>query len=242
MDKCPNGYICINHFNAFGIIILLMIGFYIFNKENYKKIYSKLNFLETKTIQESNYSEKNNHNHNNIYSSENHSHQNEVNNGDNYQVNNGDDYQVNNGDNENIDRRLIDNSLYPPLSRNPYIKKGVPINIETRESGGDFQQVGILSKTDISNNAQQPGNNNESVVLPLYGKPLHRGSTKWLYYTETDRNRPIKIPIVVNNVDCTDDRGCDEIYDGGTVSIPSLNGDFNVKLYKFNKPRYIPYI
>lgn len=230
MDKCPNGYICINHFNAFGIIILLLIGFYIFNKENYRQIYSKLNFLETKTFQESD----NQNNNDNRNSQENHIHQNEVINHQNY--------EVNNIDNENIDRRLIDNSLYPPLSRNPYLKKGIPINIETRESGGDFQQVGILSKTDISNNAQQPGNNNESVVLPLYGKPLYRGSSKWLYYTETDRNRPIKIPIVVNNVDCTDDRGCDEIYDGGSVTIPSLNGDFNVKLYKFNKPRYIPYI
>lgn len=225
MDKCPNGYICINHLNAFGIIILLLIGFYMFNKENYRKIYSKLNFLENKSeLQVSNMGalEKTN------------------------ETNDNQDTQLSSHDtrnlNENTDRRLINNSLYPPLSRNPYIEKGIPINIETRESGGDFQQVGILSKTDISNEAQKPGNNNESMVLPLYGKPLYRGSTKWLYYTESDRNRPIKIPITVNNVDCMDDRGCDEIYDGGVVSIPSLNGDFNVKLYKFNKPRYIPYI
>ena len=228
MDKCPNGYICINHFNAFCIIILLLIGFYLFNKENYRKIYSKLNFLENKSdISVSNMGALDNlqDNKSNITN---------------------DDTQSNNMNidinNQDIDRRLINNSLYPPLSRNPYIEKGIPINIETRESGGDFQQLGILSKTDISDETQKPGNNNESMVLPLYGKPLYRGSSKWFYYTETDRNRPIKIPISVNNNDCMDDRGCDEIYDGGVVSIPSLNGDFNVKIYKFNKPRYIPYI
>ena len=126
--------------------------------------------------------------------------------------------------------------LYPPY------RKHVPINIETRESGGDFQQVGILSKNNISDDSKAPGNNTDSNILPLYGKPLYRGANKWLYYTETDKYNPIKVPINVNNQDCTDDTGCPELYDGGVVNIPSYNGNFNVKIYKFNKPRYIPYV
>ena len=120
--------------------------------------------------------------------------------------------------------------------------KGVPINIETRESGGDFQQIGILSKKTITNEGEVPGNNTDTVILPLYGKPLYRGARNWLYYTETDKVNSVKIPLVINNRDCTDDRGCDELNDGDSITITSLNGDFDVKLYKFNKPRYIPFI
>ena len=59
--------------------------------------------------------------------------------------------------------------------------------------------------------------------------------------TETDKYNPVKIPINYKNKDCTDDYGCEEIYDGDQVTIPSYNGNFNVKIYKFNKPRYIPF-
>ena len=67
-----------------------------------------------------------------------------------------------------------------------------------------------------------------------------QGSNK--FYTETDKLNPVKIPVNVNSRDCTDEYGCDELYDGSTVDIPSYNGSFNVKIYKFNKPRYIPYV
>ena len=150
-----------------------------------------------------------------------------------------------------VDRIMLNDRLYPPLSRNHYqdqngiiprknVQMGVPINIETRGSGGDFQQVGILSKQTISEDSKTPGNNTDSSILPLYGKPIHRGASRWLYYTETDKFNPIKIPITVEGRDCTDDQGCNELYDGSTVTIPSYNGVFNVKIYKFNKPRYIP--
>ena len=52
----------------------------------------------------------------------------------------------------------------------------------------------------------------------------------------------LPLPIMVNSKDCTDEYGCEELSDGSTIEIPSYNGTFNVKIYKFNKPRYIPYI
>ena len=117
------------------------------------------------------------------------------------------------------------------------MKRGIPINIETRGSGGDFQQLGVLSKDTISNDQEDsPGNNTDSVILPLYGKPTYRGSNRYLYYTETDKYNPVKVPINYKDRDCTDDQGCDEIYDGDQVTIPSYNGVFNVKIYKLNKP------
>ena len=157
-----------------------------------------------------------------------------------------------------VDRLMLNDRLYPPMSRNYYSdpngimpvpihqiptqnpKMGMPINIETRGSGGDFQQVGILSKQTIDEDGKTPGNNTDSNILPLYGKPIYRGASKWLYYTETDKYNPVKIPITFGGRDCTDDQGCEELYDGSDVVIPSYNGVFKVKIYKFNKPRYIP--
>ena len=205
-NTCPNGYICINHFQGIMIIIVVLAVLYVFNNDNYKTLFGKQS--------------------NQIISS------NQINPIDN--TNNLMQQPIQEPNNH--DRRVISNPLYPPLQR------GISINEETRESGGDYQQLGILSKNAINDGEGTPGNNTDSVVLPLYGKPTYRGSNKWLYYTETDKLHPVKIPVTYKNKDCTDDYGCDEIYDGDNVVIPSYNGDFKVKIYKMNKPRYIPYV
>ena len=204
-NTCPNGYICINHFQAIIIIVIVLGIMYAINNESYKKIFANSHKL---ALKETELKYKNNEL----------SQLKEINN-----------YRQHN---ENV----ISDPLYPPL------KRGIPINIETRESGGDYQQLGILSKGAINDDTETPGNNTDSVILPLYGKPTYRGSNKWLYYTETDKLHPVKIPVNFGGKDCTDDYGCDEIYDGTNVSIPSYNGDFTAKIYKMNKPRYIPYV
>jgi len=215
---CPNGYICINHSNAIIIIIILLSVMYIINKESYKKIFMDKNEEETNIKQQQLLQQEQLLQQQQLLQQEQLLQQ---------------QHMANNESNH--DRKVISNPLYPPL------KRGIPINIETRESGGEFQQVGILSKNTINDGTAVPGNNTDSVVLPLYGKPTYRGSNKWLYYTETDKLNPVKIPVNHKNKDCTDDYGCDEIYDKDSVIIPSYNGDFTVKIYKLNKPRYIPY-
>ena len=220
-NTCPNGYICINHFQTIIIITIVLGIIYTINNENYKKLFAnthklalKDNELKYKSNEIDNIKQKN------------------------IEIVNikqkNTDIERNNyrQHNENV----ISDPLYPPL------KRGIPINIETRESGGDYQQLGILSKGNINNDTETPGNNTDSVILPLYGKQTYRGSNKWLYYTETDKLNPVKIPVNYGGKDCTDDYGCDEIYDGSSVIIPSYNGEFIAKIYKLNKPRYIPYI
>jgi len=205
-NTCPNGYICINHFQGIMIIIVVLSILYVFNNNNYKTLFGK----EPNKIISSNQINPIDNNQNSMHQSIH--------------------------EQNNHDRRVISNPLYPPLQR------GISINEETRESGGDYQQLGILSKNAINDDKGTPGNNTDSVVLPLYGKSTYRGSNKWLYYTETDKLHPVKIPVTYKNKDCTDDYGCDEIYDGDDVVIQSYNGDFKVKIYKMNKPRYIPFV
>lgn len=216
-NTCPNGYICINHFQGIIIIIVGLSVLYVFNNDNYKSMFGKNTHPMPMPMP--------------IIGQE-HPIQMPIQPPIQMPIQPPIMGQAQN----NHDMKVISNPLYPPLQR------GISINEETRESGGDYQQLGILSKNSINDGEETPGNNTDSVVLPLYGKPTYRGSNKWLYYTETDKLHPVKIPVTYKNKDCTDDYGCDEIYDGVDVVIPSYNGDFKVKIYKMNKPRYIPFI
>ena len=137
---------------------------------------------------------------------------------------------------QNMDRLV--NPLLAPERSPPYSKTfavnipnlGVPINIPTRGYSPDFQQVGVLA------------NNNQSLLLPLFGKPMYNGSNKWWYYTLSDQQNSVKLPINNKRRDCQAEYGCDEIYDGDEVSVPILNTNFKVSIYKLDTPRYIIYI
>lgn len=150
----------------------------------------------------------------------------------------------------NKDYERVINPLLPPERRNHYIdpqsqlmvSQGVPINIPTRGESGGFQQVGVLHKIETSDSTMNIGQNTEPIILPLMGAPTYNGSNKWTYYTATDKYNQIKLPITNNNRQCDSEYGCDELYDEDTVTIPAYNGNFKVKKYEFDKPRYLPYL
>ena len=118
--------------------------------------------------------------------------------------------------------------------------KGLPINIHTREMDS-LKQLGVLYKYDINDDNIKPGNNDKSVVLPLYGRSKYRGSTKWIYYTTTDSNNSIRIPIYHKNKQCDKEIGCNELYSDDIINIPALNGNFKVHINEPEELRYIPY-
>ena len=133
------------------------------------------------------------------------------------------------------------NPLLPP-ERSYEQTYGIPINIPTRGESGGFQQVGMLYKESIESEEREPGNNNSSQILGLYGKPIHPGSNKWSYYTSSDGHNSIKMPLTHKGKACDQEYGCEELYDGDMINIPSYNGNFKVNIYKYDKPRYIPYV
>ena len=153
-----------------------------------------------------------------------------------------------------MDKRRYENVLEPPLARNMYTQpsgkvvvpqpdmKVMPINISTQGDGGDYQQLGILHKEDIQNSDKAPGNNTDNPILPLFGKRTYGNSNQWNYYTASDSNHQIKIPLIMNGKNCTDDLGCQEIYDGDSFDLPQYNGTFKATIYKLDKPQYIPYV
>ena len=119
---------------------------------------------------------------------------------------------------------------------------GIPINIETRERAEDFKQLGICTKiTNMNTNFNTPGNNDDSIILPLWGKRLYKRSNNWNYYLISDRNN-YRIPVNIDNKECADINGCRELLDNDIINVPEYNGQFKVKLYKIENPKYIPYV
>ena len=141
--------------------------------------------------------------------------------------------------NKNMER--VVNPLLPP-ERSYENTYGVPINIPSRGPLQAYQQIGMLYKENIEKPGMIPGNNNETNILPLFGRPTYPGSNRWNYYTSSDKFQSVKLPINIDGRKCTDDMGCNELRDGDMISIPSYNGRFRVELYDFDKPRYIPYV
>ena len=232
---CPQGFICLNNYNLMTYFIIIIVILFFLGREYNTKVNSKLDKLENKHAVMNKKIEQ----------------QNEINLTKEAVVNT-ENININPKENTilvNKDYELIKNPLLPPVRRNYHIDRdpyytapGVPINIPTRGYMGDYQQVGMLYKEGIENTENSVGNNNETNILPLYGKPLYSNSSKWLYYTSSDKFNSIKIPINHNNRDCSDDYGCNEIYDGDIINVPAYNGNFKVKIYKYDKPRYLPFI
>ena len=77
-------------------------------------------------------------------------------------------------------------------------------------------------------------------LLPLYGRRTASRSDRFNYYTRTDTNNPIPLPIKYKRRDCQDDVGCDELYDDDEVNIIPTKQQGRVTVYRFNGPTYIP--
>ena len=124
---------------------------------------------------------------------------------------------------------LKDERVYP---RNIPDPRGLPINIPTQSVDTNYRQVGILTRN----------NNDRENILPLMGRPLFTNRDKWNYYTMTDKNNMIKLPVTNKGRSCTSEYGCDSIYDGDTVHVDGYNDVFKVTMYDNNVIRYIPYL
>ena len=133
------------------------------------------------------------------------------------------------------------NPLLPP-ERSYENTYGIPLNIPSRDFQGGFQQIGYLYKDDIADPAVPVGQDSHSVIIPLFGQPVWPGANKWNYYITTERGNTVKMPFEYKGRMTDDEHGVDEIYDGDELTIKAYNGKFKTKIYKYDKPRYIPYV
>tara|TARA_Y200000002_G_scaffold55318_3_gene40685 strand:- start:25919 stop:26527 length:609 start_codon:yes stop_codon:yes gene_type:complete len=135
---------------------------------------------------------------------------------------------------------IFNDPYAPPLKDNSYLHprdsgdiRGIPVNIETRALPTSYQQIGILNKTNDSND----------IILPLMGKRTMAGRDKWQYYTISGSgNLNTRLPISVNGKNCSSEYGCDEIYNGDVIYVEGYNDTFQATIYENNNFHYIPVI
>jgi len=124
------------------------------------------------------------------------------------------------------DRYFINNRSGDP--------RGLPINIQTQSIDTTYRQIGILTRV----NGGQVGN----TILPLMGRPLFTNRDKWNFYTMSDNNNMVKLPITYKGKSCTNEYGCDNIYNGDTVYVEGYGDAFKATVYDNQVMRYIPFL
>ena len=130
------------------------------------------------------------------------------------------------------------NPYTPPLRDDRYfnqygggdIRGGIPINVPTRSVNTEYRQVGILTRV-----------NGAETILSLMGRPLFPNRDKWQFYTMSDKNQSVKLPVTYKRRSCTGDQGCDNIYNGDTVYVEGYNDAFKATIYDTAMQYSIPY-
>jgi len=101
------------------------------------------------------------------------------------------------------------------------------IDLPTSGYPDNFTQMGTLIKKG------DPNTNQENKVLRLFGRQIYPGSYTYEYYSMVNSGLDkIKVPIAT--------KGRKELYDGDTVFIKELDEKYDVRLYKFDEPKYYP--
>jgi hypothetical protein len=119
---------------------------------------------------------------------------------------------------------VLENPYAPPLRDDRYHEAVIPIPINVRTQGPpvnvNYRQVGLLTRV-----------NGKETMLPLMGRPLQKNRDKWQFYTMSDKNNSVKLPISFRKKSCTSEYGCDNIYNGDTVYVEGYKDAFQATIY-----------
>ena len=113
---------------------------------------------------------------------------------------------------------------------------GVRVNVPTRSVDTTYRQVGILTR----GGGGGGGGGSQETILPLIGRPLFTNRDKWQFYTLSDKNNAIKLPVIVNGKSGTNEYGCNNVSTGDTVYVEGYNDAFRVTAYDSASLRYLP--
>ena len=126
---------------------------------------------------------------------------------------------------------VLEDPYAPPLRNDSYfggqnmmmpMAAGMPINVRTQGPpiNTNYRQVGLLTRI-----------NGKETILPLMGRPLQKNRDKWQFYTMSDKNNSVKLPISFKKKSCTSEYGCDNIYNGDTVYVEGYKDAFQATIY-----------
>jgi len=134
----------------------------------------------------------------------------------------------------NLPNDVLLDPYAPPLRDERYFVPSpvVPINVSTNIGAVDttYRQVGILTPL-----------NTKGKILSLMGRPLFVNRDKWQYYTISDQHNNVKLPVSRAGRSCTNEYGCDKLYNGDTIFVEGYNEAFKVTIYDSDTIKYLPY-
>jgi hypothetical protein len=143
----------------------------------------------------------------------------------------------------NLPGDVLMNPYVPPLRDERYLipeivmapPGRVPINISTNPGAVDtaYRQMGILTPLNGSSSDK---------ILPLMGRPLFTNRDKWQYYTMSDQNNSVKLPIKFKGRNASNEYGVDKIYNGDVVYVEGYQKAFKVTEYENDTIKYLPFI
>ena len=216
MKKCPPGVICIENYSMFFIIVCLVILIYIIYTTIFKQQIVVNNSSSEKII-----------------------------------IKDADSENVGLGGwignfipswpYNNLPNDPLLNPYVPPLkderyfipSKTSILPGTIPINISTNIGAVDtqYRQLGIMTAT-----------NTKGKIIPLMGRPLFTNRDKWQYYTISNQNNSIKLPVSRNGRSCTNEYGCDKLYNGDTIYIEGINEPYKITMYDNDTIKYLPFV
>jgi len=145
--------------------------------------------------------------------------------------------------NNGVPGDVLLNPYTPPLrDERAYGLPGrIPINISTNIGAVDtnYRQVGILTPI---HSTPESKNSPYSKILPLMGRPVNTSRDYWQYYSMSDQNNSVKLPLIRNGKSCTNEYGCPKIYNGDNIYVEGYNQGFKVTTYDSDTIKYIPYL
>lgn len=223
MSKCPPGVICFENFTFIYVIIALFIVIYFMYIKHGDSMSNRPMIMNAHTHR---------NNTNNMYSDDS-SYDTRSNTNPFFGV-----FPKSNPSHSftNVQNDVLLNPYSPPLKDDRImvtndVRGSIPININTRAVDTNYRQVGILKRM-----------NGPEMLLPLMGRPRYVGRDKWQYYTMSDNNNQVKLPVSFKSKSCTSEYGCDEISNSDTVYVDGMNATFQVTIYDNATMQYLPFV
>lgn len=217
VKTCPPGVFCLENITIFTIIILIIVfSIFLFSYQNKM---NRVRDLINKVNEESG-NKKNN-----------------------VQVIRSPTTRISSGFNNPImipETNNVLGDLYTPPLQYQGQQKAAPtipdntveINIPTQGEAEKPRQIGILTR--------QGGL--KPTILPLMGNRLITNKDYYNYYTISDSNLNLKLPVSSNGKNCVSEYGCDMISDGDLVYVEGYNDQFKATVYENAQYRYIPIV
>jgi hypothetical protein len=216
MKKCPPGVICIENYSMFFIVICIVIIVYLIYSTIFKQNIVVNNSPSEKIVIK-----------------------------DTSRENVGLGSWLPSWPYTNLPSDPLLNPYAPPLRDERYFIPGfsmggipfgsVPINVSTNIGAVDtqYRQLGIMNSI-----------NSKGKVMPLMGRPLFTNRDKWQYYTNSSEGNgsSLRLPVSRNGKSCTNEYGCDKLYNGDTVYVEGINEPYRITLYDNDTIKYLPFI